>query len=91
MLNLPSYSEGKEYGVSLDRSALRTPLRKLFIVPCEELAVSVVQEWSRQDDVIRPSLMHLTSLCNTVIDEVYGEGAGLDSLQKQYLNNDTLW
>ncbi|XP_065900059.1 ATP synthase mitochondrial F1 complex assembly factor 2-like isoform X2 [Dysidea avara] len=84
------YCEGEGYGVSLDHRSLHTPLRKLFIVPHEELAVGVAQEWSRQNDVILPSFMHLTSLCNTVIDEIHREGVGLDSLQKRYLDNDTL-
>ena len=45
----------------LDFRSLRTPLRKLFIVPREEIAVGVAQEWAAQDDVIVPSHMHLVS------------------------------
>jgi len=53
--------EGEGYGISLDHRSLRTPLRKMFIVPNEGLAVSVAQEWSRQDSIIRPSFMHLVN------------------------------
>ena len=53
---------GNGFGVRLDFRALRTPLRKLFIVPREQLAVGVAQEWAGQSDVIVPSHMHLVSI-----------------------------
>lgn len=50
---------GSGFGVRLDFRRLRTPQRKLFIVPRELLAVGVAQEWAAQHDVIVPSHMHL--------------------------------
>lgn len=58
------------YGVKLDHRHLRTPLRHPFLVPTEGLALAVAEEWERQEEgVLRPSLMHVTSLCNTVLDK----------------------
>ena len=48
-----------QYGVKLDHRNLRTPLRKLFVVPTKSLAVAVAQEWQAQSTVIQSSLMHL--------------------------------
>eukprot|EP00731_Ephydatia_muelleri_P029413 Em0020g1057a len=57
------------YSVHLDHRSLRTPLRKPFVVPTEGLAVAVAQEWGVQGTIIQQPLMHLTALCNTVIDQ----------------------
>lgn len=56
------------YGIHLDHRKLRTPARKLFLVTSECLAHAVAQEWSAQQQIVQPPLMHLTALCNTVID-----------------------
>lgn len=55
--------------MKLDHRHLRTPLKQLFLVPTEGLALAVAEEWQTQIDVMQPSLMHFTSLCNTVLDE----------------------
>ncbi len=80
------------YGVKLDHINLRTPLKRLFLVPSEALALVVAAEWQAQHEIVCPSLMHVTSLANTVLDEcdrrprqeIVGELMG-------YLDSDTLW
>lgn len=52
----------------MDHRNLRTPLRQLFLLPCEPLAMIAAQEWVGQEGVVKPSLMHVTSMCNTVLD-----------------------
>ena len=47
------------YGVQLDHRRLRTPLRNLLIVPSRPLALAIAQEWSGQERLIQPPLMHL--------------------------------
>ena len=49
------------YGVQLDHRHLRTPLRKMFAVPTEPLALAVAQEWNCQGSFVQPTLMHLVS------------------------------
>ncbi len=61
-------SEDGQFGVQLDHRHLRTPLRQLFLVPFEPLALLAAQEWVGQVGVVKPPLMHVTSMCNTVLD-----------------------
>ncbi|CAN8029921.1 hypothetical protein HPB47_027624 [Ixodes persulcatus] len=60
-------SEGK-FEVCLDQRKLRTPLGNHFTVPSEALAVAVATEWDAQLKEINQHEMHLTTLCNTVLD-----------------------
>jgi len=59
--------DGK-FEISLDKRRLKTPLGNKFLLPNEALAVTVATEWDMQSDIIQPHNMHITSLCNTVID-----------------------
>lgn len=94
------YSEkegkGKKYGIKLDHRILRTPLRCPFLIPSEPLALAVAQEWSSQREMIQPSLMHLTALCNTVLDagnQESGRHPQKEDVKSliDYVETDTLW
>lgn len=78
--NVSVYKEervGREvFGVKLDSRLLRTPLRNQFLVPSEPLALAVAQEWDCQEKLVQLPLMHLTALCNTVLDAVGTCGTG---------------
>ncbi len=50
---------GDGYQVRLDHRNLRTPLRKMFVVPSQSLALAVAQEWEAQGAFVQPALMHL--------------------------------
>lgn len=52
----------------MDQRKLKTPNGSNFVVNSEVLALGVASEWDAQKDQIDRSCMHLTSLCNTVID-----------------------
>ena len=84
--------DGGQFGILLDHRRLRTPLRKLFLVPSERVALSVAQEWNAQHSFVQPSLMHLTALCNTVIDDPHqlSRSRRLAALLP-YLSSDTIW
>ncbi|XP_028355769.1 ATP synthase mitochondrial F1 complex assembly factor 2 isoform X3 [Physeter macrocephalus] len=56
------------FEINLDHRKLRTPQAKLFTVPSEALAVAVATEWDCQQDTIKTYTMHLTTLCNTSLD-----------------------
>ncbi|XP_031825850.1 ATP synthase mitochondrial F1 complex assembly factor 2 homolog l(2)k14505 [Nomia melanderi] len=60
-------SDGK-FEISLDQRKLKTPKGKIFEVDNKPLALAVAAEWDAQKEIIDKSNMHLTSLCNTVID-----------------------
>ncbi|KAJ8681152.1 hypothetical protein QAD02_016939 [Eretmocerus hayati] len=61
-------SNGDKYEVTLDQRKLKTPLGRVFEVRSEPLALAVAHEWDSQKEVVNRSLMHLTALCSTVID-----------------------
>ena len=79
------------FGVKLDHRNLRTPLRQLFLLPSKPLAMVAAQEWVGQVGVVKPSLMHVTSMCNTILDnplQVSREQAAQRLMA--YLQSDTL-
>ncbi|XP_006901265.1 PREDICTED: ATP synthase mitochondrial F1 complex assembly factor 2-like [Elephantulus edwardii] len=56
------------FEINLDHRKLKTPQAKLFTVPNEALATAVATEWDSQQDTIKFYTMHLTTLCNTSLD-----------------------
>ncbi|CAG9771990.1 unnamed protein product [Ceutorhynchus assimilis] len=60
-------SEGK-YEITLDQRKLKTPNGTPFYVENEPLALAVASEWNAQKNKIIQSKMHITTLCNTVLD-----------------------
>ncbi|KAF6092406.1 ATP synthase mitochondrial F1 complex assembly factor 2 [Phyllostomus discolor] len=56
------------FEINLDHRKLKTPQAKLFTVPSEALAIAVATEWDCQQDTIKFYTMHLTTLCNTSLD-----------------------
>ncbi|XP_078414657.1 ATP synthase mitochondrial F1 complex assembly factor 2 [Cetorhinus maximus] len=63
-----SQGEGGAFEINLDRRKLKTPQGKLFTVPSEALAIAVATEWDSQQDTLQFFTMHLTTLCNTALD-----------------------
>ncbi|GAA6101054.1 ATP synthase mitochondrial F1 complex assembly factor 2 [Tachysurus ichikawai] len=63
-----SQGEGGQFEINLDRRKLKTPGGKLFTVPNEALAIAVATEWDVQKDTLKFYTMHLTTLCNTALD-----------------------
>ncbi|XP_043249527.1 ATP synthase mitochondrial F1 complex assembly factor 2 [Colletes gigas] len=60
-------SSGK-FEIALDQRKLKTPQGNIFEVDNKPLALAVAAEWDAQKDIIDRGNMHLTALCNTVID-----------------------
>ncbi|MEZ5926785.1 MAG: ATP12 family protein [Hyphomicrobiaceae bacterium] len=56
--------------VQLDGRSVRTPAKRLLVVPTAELAEAIAGEWRAQGERIDPASMPLTRLANTVIDAV---------------------
>ncbi|XP_059388978.1 ATP synthase mitochondrial F1 complex assembly factor 2-like [Carassius carassius] len=63
-----SQGEGGLYEIILDQRKLKTPGGKLFTVPNEALAIAVATEWDIQKESLKFYTMHLTTLCNTALD-----------------------
>ncbi|XP_007903962.1 ATP synthase mitochondrial F1 complex assembly factor 2 [Callorhinchus milii] len=63
-----SQGEGGLFEINLDHRKLKTPQGKLFTIPSEALAVAVATEWDSQRNTLQFFAMHLTTLCNTALD-----------------------
>ncbi|XP_007174282.2 ATP synthase mitochondrial F1 complex assembly factor 2 isoform X2 [Balaenoptera acutorostrata] len=79
------------FEINLDHRKLRTPQAKLFTVPSEALAVAVATEWDSQQDTIKAYTMHLTTLCNTSLDNPTQRGKDqLIQAAAKFLDTDTV-
>nr|XP_030717055.1 ATP synthase mitochondrial F1 complex assembly factor 2 isoform X2 [Globicephala melas] len=80
------------FEINLDHRKLRTPQAKLFTVPSEALAVAVATEWDSQQDTIKTYTMHLTTLCNTSLDNpTQRDKDQLIWATAKFLDTDTVW
>jgi chaperone required for assembly of F1-ATPase len=57
-------------GIRLDGRAVKTPARSPLVVPTEELAEAIAEEWNAQGEEVDPRSMSLTGLANAAIDRV---------------------
>ncbi|XP_066593391.1 ATP synthase mitochondrial F1 complex assembly factor 2 isoform X2 [Prorops nasuta] len=60
-------SNGK-YEISLDQRKLKTPSGRILEISSKPLAYAIAAEWDSQVEIIQRSNMHLTALCNSVLD-----------------------
>ncbi|XP_047921288.1 ATP synthase mitochondrial F1 complex assembly factor 2 isoform X1 [Anser cygnoides] len=88
-----SISQGEGgFEINLDHRKLKTPQAKLFAVPSEALAIAVATEWDSQKDTIKFYTMHLTTLCNTALDNPTQRSKGqLIRAAVKFLETDTVW
>ncbi|KAF6092412.1 ATP synthase mitochondrial F1 complex assembly factor 2 [Phyllostomus discolor] len=80
------------FEINLDHRKLKTPQAKLFTVPSEALAIAVATEWDCQQDTIKFYTMHLTTLCNTSLDNPTQRNKDqLIRAAVKFLDTDTIW
>lgn len=63
-------AEKDGWGIRLDERPIRTPARAFLVVPTEELAARIAEEWRAVDDEIDPKSMPMTGLANAAIDRI---------------------
>ncbi|XP_033227789.1 ATP synthase mitochondrial F1 complex assembly factor 2 [Belonocnema kinseyi] len=84
-------SSGNKFEIALDHRKLKTPKGKVFEVSSEPLAFAIAVEWESQKETINRSNMHLTSLCNTVLDNPHNNTKeDIVSSIIQFLETDTI-
>ncbi|SPO23041.1 related to ATP12 - F1F0-ATPase complex assembly protein [Ustilago trichophora] len=89
-----SASSAEGFQILLDNRAIRTPSGQPIIIPRERelLATCIAQEWSEQDQVLKPHTLPLTSLAARALeackDNVERKGIEADLLR--YLENETI-
>jgi len=83
-------SDGK-YEITLDNRKVKTPSGQVFHVFSEPLALVIANEWDAQHEKVVVSTMHITSLCNTILDNPNRViRHDIVSHILTYLDNDTL-
>jgi len=78
------------FAVMLDGRPVRTPAKKLLVVPVETLAVALAEEWDAQKTNINPATMPLTRLVNSALDGVAGREAEVAAEIVKYAGGDLL-
>ncbi|SPO24747.1 related to ATP12 - F1F0-ATPase complex assembly protein [Ustilago trichophora] len=82
------------FQILLDNRAIRTPSGQPIIIPCERelLATCIAQEWSEQDQVLKPHTLPLTSLAARALEGCKdpAERQGIEGDLLRYLENETI-
>jgi chaperone required for assembly of F1-ATPase len=79
------------HAVHLDGKPVRTPGRRVLVLPAPELARAVAEEWAGQGEHIEPATMPLTRLANTIIDGVTAARMEVAAELRKYLASDLLF
>ena len=76
--------------IKLDTFILKTPGKKNLYLPNQDLSLLVANEWDKQDEYIRPSLMPLTRLFNVAVEQTPNNRQILIAEARKYGETDTL-
>ncbi len=78
------------WGVLLDKHPVMTPARRRVVVPAQAMADMIAEEWSKQDDVVRPQEMPMTRTAATCLDRVAPHIEGICETIAEYGGSDLL-
>lgn len=78
------------FAVLLDGRPVRTPAKKLLMVPSDALATALAEEWAAQKASIDPATMPLTRIVNSALDGVTGREAEVRAEIVKYAGGDLL-
>ncbi|MTI44150.1 chaperone required for assembly of F1-ATPase [Roseibium hamelinense] len=76
--------------IKLDGRPVKTPSKKLLLLPNSELAAAVAAEWDAQEKEINPAAMPLTRISNSAIDAVAERFAEVADDLAKYAGTDAL-
>ncbi|WP_323785937.1 ATP12 family chaperone protein [Thalassovita sp.] len=76
--------------VALDGRSVRTPAKRLMVLPSLRLAQAVSSEWDAQEDEIDPSLMPFTRMSNSALDKVAVQHDAVAEMLAEYGGSDLL-
>jgi len=82
--------EQRGFGVRLDGRPLRTPGRRVLVVPTRELAEALAAEWNAQGEEVDPRALQLTRLVTTVVDVMPGRRGDVIAEACAFARHDTL-
>lgn len=78
------------FAVELDGRAVKTPAGNPLVLPTQDLAQAIAQEWDAQGDEVDPKSMTLMPLAGTAIDRIPAVRDGLIEALLKYAETDLL-
>ncbi len=78
------------FTVELDGRAIKTPAKRLLVVPTAAMADAIAAEWQAQDGVIDPRTMPCTKTANAALDKVAIQHAEVADMLAAYGDCDLL-
>jgi len=78
------------FAVLLDARPLRTPAKAALVVPNQELAQQIAQEWDAVEGEIDPKIMRFTRAANAAIDKVSIQHSQVADMLAAYGGTDLL-
>ena len=82
--------EGTGFGIRLDARPVKTPAKAALIVPTEQLAEAIAQEWRAVDEKIDPNVMPFTRSANAALDKVAVQFEDVATMLAAYGGSDLL-
>lgn len=76
--------------VELDGRPIKTPAKRLLVVPTEKMATAIAAEWQAQEAVIDPNTMPCTKTANAALDKVAIQHAEVADMLAAYGDCDLL-
>jgi chaperone required for assembly of F1-ATPase len=80
--------QSDHWAIHLDGKPLRTPEKKLLVLPTEALANVIADEWSAQGERIDLQSMFNTRLANVALDRTPGARAAIGAEAARYAHTD---
>ncbi len=78
------------FGISLDGRPVKTPAKRMLLVPTRAYADAIAQEWAAQDEIIDPIGMPFTRSANASVDKVAQQHSEVADMIAAYGDSDLL-
>lgn len=78
------------FTVQLDGRAVKTPAKRLLVLPTLELAQAIAAEWDAQQGMVKPDTMPSTRTANSALDKVEPQFAQVAEMMALYGGTDLL-
>ncbi len=83
-------AEGKDFAVKLDGRTVKTPAKRILMVPSKRMAQRIAAEWEAQQETVDPKTMPWTRSANAAIDKVALQRSGVMAHLAEYAGSDLL-
>ena len=78
------------FSVSLDGKPVRTPARRVLLLPTRAVAEAIAAEWDAQGTTVRPDTMPFTRTANSALDKVAPQFDDVAAMLADYGGTDLL-